>query len=387
MDELSSRAKNTRLAYLSAFDKVAAAWDMTPEEMFEQRMGDLRSEDPRDGVKMEKKINKLMQKMSEAGVSAEGCKMIKKATSSFFAAQEIPLKFKRDNGTKKQSSGQKAISRKQVQELIRLNGYRNLEKNTALFNVLNDSGLRVGDVAKLTVGQYRDADIFTNEEGEQFKAYDPLVTQKCGIIAHVHIGPESVRAVDAYLAHRKEKGETLTPDSTIFLDRSGRPYTERRLSNTISTICTSRGLKRISAHSFRKRHKTRLEKLMPLDWVLMLEGKTHSEYSKPDEETHELTRTYMRHYNALRINGAEQPTLTQQQNQELENLKAQVEALTTLIKDFTDQNPQATLTRINPQEYTRIHKLEQQVENSIFNPDIHQLKTTKPKETPETQED
>ena len=300
-DELSSLAENTQIAYLKAFKVVADEWGMAPEAMFKQKMEELKSEDPRDRMDTEKRINKLMKELEDRGTAPEGARMVKKAMASFYSAQGLVLLFKRKNGKKNGHIGQKAISQDQIQMLIKTNGVRNLAKNTALYNVLNDSGLRVSDVANLTVGLYQSAEIVLSKYEEPFKVFDPARTQKCGVVAHVHLGPESVKSVDAYLAYREENGEILTEDSPLFLDRMGRGYTEKRLSNTISTTTRLRGLRRISAHSFRKRHKTQLETRMPLNWVLMLEGKDFNEYSAPTEA--ELTEAYMKSYGAIRIFG------------------------------------------------------------------------------------
>ena len=58
---------------------------------------------------------------------------------------------------------------------------------------------------------------------------------------------------------------------------------------------------RVSAHSFRKFHKTALEGAgVPAEWVLLLEGKSASVYSRPQDGP-ELLEAYARAYDVLRI--------------------------------------------------------------------------------------
>jgi len=320
MEEMASLADNTQIAYLRAFNTVAEEWNMNPEEMFAQKMRELKSEDPRDRMGTEKRINKFMKKLEDAGISPEGARMIKKAMNSFYSAQGLILLYKRRKNKKNGHKGQRAISRDSIRMLIETNGIRNMQKNAALYNILNDSGLRVSDIANMTVGAYREAETVLNEQEEPFKVFDPDRTRKTGVVAYIHLGPEAAKRVDAYLAYREERGEILTDDSPLFIDREGRQYTEKRLSNTISTTCRLRGLRRTSAHSFRKRHKTQLERYMPLNWVLMLEGKTYNEYSAPTED--ELTEAYIKNYHAIRVYGDEiYQALTEEQVEELRSLR------------------------------------------------------------------
>ena len=62
---------------------------------------------------------------------------------------------------------------------------------------------------------------------------------------------------------------------------------------------------KISPHSFRKTHRTLLEARMPESYVKKLQGKRTNTYIRP-EETGELTRAYIDHYDALRVFREEQ---------------------------------------------------------------------------------
>lgn len=301
-EELAALAQKTQLRYLTCFVKLIEIWGVIPDELFDMRFKDLKSDDPRDFKNMERRINKLMKEMEDEGSSFESARMVKKTMSSFFSAQGLDLRFKRKNGKTGESNGQKMITREQFRELYESLNVLNKKRNRAIFMMLKDSGLRVSDVAVMTVGVYRYAEDIKSELGESFKVLDPTKTQKCGVYAYVHLGPEAIETIDEYLLEREEKGEILGEDSILFLSRRKKQFTGEALSKVIQKKCVKLGLRRISAHSIRKRHKTYLEKFMPEQWVLMLQGKASSEYSRPQDEG-ELTTAYMRAYPAIRLYG------------------------------------------------------------------------------------
>lgn len=330
-DELDSLAENTQDAYRRAFSQVMEAWGTTPEEIFEEKMLELRSEDPRDWRGTEVRVTKLMRDLENAGKSAETASMVKKALSSFYSANGLSLKFRKKNGKRNGHNGQKMITRDEIKHLIEANGVRNLKKNKALHYTLKDSGLRVGDISKLTVGAFMEAKIIPNSRDEPFKVFSPQRTQKCGIYAALHLGPESVLALEEYLAEREAKGEILGEDTPLFIDREGRPYTEKRLSNTVSTICRGKGFKRISSHSFRKFHRTQLERFLPVNWILRLQGKEHDVYSCPSET--DLTEMYIRHYDVIRIYGVR----TEAEVKKWADTDARVAQLETLVRELIEK--------------------------------------------------
>ena len=100
---------------------------------------------------------------------------------------------------------------------------------------------------------------------------------------------------------------------------------------------------RVSAHSFRKFHKTALEGAgVPAEWVLLLEGKSASVYSRPQDGP-ELLEAYVNAYDSLRIHpheklGEEVKVLKERldaqngQLAEVEGLKASVGRLGDMVE-------------------------------------------------------
>jgi len=118
----------------------------------------------------------------------------------------------------------------------------------------------------------------------------------------------------------------------LFIDRTWKRITEKSLSRLLKYIGMKTGSRKISGHSLRKFHRTRLEGAgMPEGWVKRLQGKKASVYSHP-EETGELTEKYVDCYHALRIFGeqastqqmAEQATEIERLRQENEGLREQM---------------------------------------------------------------
>ena len=334
-EELAGLAKRTRYRYIETFKKVIAEWGVTPDELYSMRFNDMKSEDPRDFKNMERKLKKHMKEMEDQGSAKQSCLMIRKAFSSFFSAQSLDLKFKKTNGNGANGSqlGQKMITVEQFKILYNGLNQLNKKRNQAILMTGKDTGLRVSDLAELTIGNYLDAEEKTSDFGETFKVIDPTKTEKCGVYAWIHLGPESIETLDEYLLEREGKGDPLNKDSPLFLNRQKAKYTPENLSSVIQKQCKKHGLKRISMHSLRKRHKTKLEKFMPEQWVLMLEGKSSSEYSRPQDEG-ELTTVYMKAYEAIRIFGIPdnlKRKIEEETNEEMTRLRTENTELGSLL--------------------------------------------------------
>ena len=167
-----------------------------------------------------------------------------------------------------------------------LNGPNRL-RNHAIVLALKACGLRVSDLSMLDYGDYVEAETVYNDQGEPHKVFDPKITEKMKIDAYIHMGPEEVFAIDAYLDERQEKGEVLTAESPLFLRANG-PSIERVTAPQLT-------------HLIRNFHKTRLEKAhMARTWIHKLQGKAKDVYSQPEEEG-DLTEEYVACYDFLRV--------------------------------------------------------------------------------------
>lgn len=314
MQDLSTKASRTKEAYVRGFKKFLERWEVEPEELYAMRVEDLSSEDTRDHLRIERMVRTQMAEIQESGLSAESSKMIMKALQSFFESMNLELRFKKKDSPKGSHNGQRAVNTELVVAMYdnMVFGYK--LRNRAILLGLKDTGLRISDLGALSVGEYLRAKTVLNEARETFRVFeDPEETQKMKIPAYIHLGPESVAAIDEYLQSRRDEGEELTPDRPLFIQpKKTKAVREKgdRITKSAFTGIFDRlkkwlpnGGHKISAHSIRKFHRTRLEGAgMPESWVKKLQGKKASVYSQP-EHTGELTQKYIQCYNALRIFG------------------------------------------------------------------------------------
>lgn len=328
--DLNTKAASTRGEYLRYFKRFLERWDMTPEALFEMRKSDVKSDDPRDAKRIESMVKTQMAEIREAGFSASTCRLMKQSVSSFFEAQGLELRFKSRDTPRGVSNGQRIILADMIREIHDNMASGMKYRNRAVLMLLKDTGLRISDIAALNVGHYMDAEEVTNEFNESFKVLEEIATKKTGAIAYPHLGPEAIAAVYAYLVvdRMPEGGGKLIKDSPLFLNARG----ERIKTRTLTGIFTrqkrrlgKRG-RRISAHSLRKFHLTRLETVMPQSWIYKLQGRTvrgsSAPYSLPEQTEGELTQAYINGYDRLRVFGkeAEKEKRTRDLEEEVERL-------------------------------------------------------------------
>lgn len=340
--ELASKAPSTQRDYKRYFDRFTDRWTLDPDELYDRRLNDLSSRDPRDHKHVERLVKTQMAEMKREGLSASTCRMLNKAVNSFFEAQGLDLRVKAKDKPKGEAIGKRMITPEEMRTMWDAPGVYRL-RNRALLVFGKDAGLRVGDMADMELRHYTEAETKHNLDGEPFKIFKPYETQKEGIIAYVHIGPESVEAIDAYLEWRRGRGEILSKDSPLFsVGLSGQPasanleairhFTHDMLSQFFQRWRTRCGLpKEVSAHSLRKYHLTMLQTGgVPDTWIAKLQGKSTKTsfgvYSQPEELPGELTKTYMKAYDKLRIFG-------KAESEALEDLRLRNEELATRLEE------------------------------------------------------
>ena len=317
--ELASKAPETQRAYKRYFDRFLERWTLDPDELYDGRLKDLSSSDPRDHKKVERMVTSQMAEMKRSGLVFSTCRMLNKAVSSFFEAQGLDLRVRAKDKPKGEAIGKRMITPEEMRTLWDDPGMFRL-RNRASLTFGKDAGLRVGDMANMDVGHYMEAETKQNLDGEPFKVFKPYETLKEGIIAYIRIGPEAVEAIDAYLEYRRGRGETLRKGAPLFaVGLCGQPasanlnpvrrFTPELLSQFFQRWRTRCGLStEVSAHSLRKFHLTMLQSGgIPDTWISKLQGKSTKTafgvYSRPEELPGELTRAYMRAYDKLRIFG------------------------------------------------------------------------------------
>ena len=336
LQDLSAKARSTQQVYLAAFEAFLERWDLNPDKMYEMRMADLESGDPRDKQNVERMVKVYMNELLEEGKAPSTVRQVSKAVGSFMESQNLELKLKAKDKPRVVSNGQSLALASHIRTMYDQVSPEMRERNRAIIMVLKDSGLRVSDISLINMEDWEKARTLKTEVGE-FKVFEAKATKKTGDLAYIHLGPESVNAVREYLKVRPEwtpRPKEKDEKESLFLDRPGTRMSNAAMSTLMKNLGLKTGSGKVSAHSFRKFHRTKLEGAgMPEAWVKKLQGKTADVYSKP-EETGQLThdpkdkKGYIDCYHALRIFGTEATTKqVEEQASEIEKLKAENEEL------------------------------------------------------------
>jgi hypothetical protein len=117
--------------------------------------------------------------------------------------------------------------------------------------VLKDSGISAADVVRLNVGNLEGF-----EKGEQW-IHVWMVREKEHVEYETFLGPNAVEVLKAYMTIRKQRGETITADSPVFV-KDWKPYERidsEALRQSFVNIQNRTG-KKISTHRLRKFFET-----------------------------------------------------------------------------------------------------------------------------------
>ncbi len=326
--QLDTQSESTKIIYLRSLEAFLRRFKIEDGEiLYRMKLNDLKSEDSRDRLQIEGMVKSFMAEKVKGGSAPASASQVGKAVNSFFKAQNLPFMLRRGDYPKGIGPGRRIINREQIAKIFDQVGAEFRLRNRALIMVLKDSGLRISDVVALDVEAYREAQTVKDENGEVFKVLDPLMTKKAKVAAFVHLGPESVKAVDDYLKDRTE--------GPLFVDRFGKRMGITATSIQFDRLCKGLGVSRIGAHSFRKFHFTGLETAgMPQNWIKLLEGKNLGQsigaYSHP-EENGELTRSYMKAYPKLRV------FETIESSESMQTMKNTIEMLEVRLADMEEK--------------------------------------------------
>jgi len=353
---LNGSAKATRRTYLRHFRLFCTRYGLTPEQLYQLRLKEVQSGDPLVRGQVRDMVIGLLREMKEGRrdgwpedaqalvrpgpKSPSTCHQVTKAVVSFFETFEsLELNIKAKDQPHGSHLGQRGISAEEIALALDSAGAENKLRNRAIVLFLKDSGLRRSDLPLLNVGDYKSA-TRRDVEGETFLVFkDPLRTQKEGIHACVHIGPEAVKAVDEYL--KKERGDA-GPEDPLFTMRepkrkgaTGGKADLRINDNAVGTLVkrmmnTALGpdARRRSAHSLRKFHRTALT-IGGLGKQLIdkLQGKAQDTYLRvEDYDLDALFSAYVKAYDKLRVFKSESAAV--------KNLREELEAQRKHIEDL-----------------------------------------------------
>jgi len=345
-EDLSTKTESTQSIYRRNFERFLSRYEIAAEELYELRRDNLKSEDSRDRMKVERMIKVLMSELSEEGYAANTVKNISKALSSFFASQGLPLVMRARDLPKGAANGQRLALAEHIRTMHDYSSPQFKLRNRAILMFLKDSGVRVSDAAALDLRDWNEAQTIDNETGP-FKVFG-FETIKTKTNALIHVGAEAVEAVERYLEKREARGYPMEEDGPLFISSPRKPgakpgrFTANGMGQILIRMGNKVGVKKVSGHSLRKYHTTMLESAgVHENWVKKFQGKkiqgSMGPYSHP-EEAGLLTEAYVRAYPKLRIFG--EPASAQQvieQATEIEKLRRKNEAREKRVEALEEQ--------------------------------------------------
>lgn len=261
MEELATKSEHTREVYLLYFRRFLERWGISDaEKLYEMRRKDLTSDDTRDKQKIERMVKTFMAEMLQGGYAAGSCRQVSKAVGSFLESQGLDLKLKAKDKPKGAYNGQRLALLEHIRVMWDYAPTETKQKTRAQLMFLKDSGIRISDLANMNLKDYLEAETI-EVNGEAFKVFWPMETEKMAEIAYIHIGPETVQAVEKYLEVREKwtpHPENVNDIEPLFLNRFGRRFDASSIGMVFLRMGKRIGRK-LSAHSLRKFHKTSLE--------------------------------------------------------------------------------------------------------------------------------
>ena len=360
-EELKLLAPATRQVYVHYFNAFISWLGVSPEELYQWQKRLIENGDKRNNREIVHKFVEYYRfRIANEGLQGSTILKMNVAVQSFLAANSLEWPIRPRDLPPSNPVGARVILLDEIKQLWDLVSNENKLRNRAILMMLKDSGLRRGDVVKMNIEDYLGSRVIETENGD-FRVFSSYKTDKTGEIAFLHLGPETVEAVDKYL---KLDGRT---GGALFLDRKNKRLGAGSITMFIDRLANyiDNGDK-LSPHSFRKTHRTLLEARIPESYVKKLRGKSTDTYIRP-EETGELTRAYIQNYDALRVFREEQEldavkqelqqykSNTNSQQYEIEAMRAKLERMEQMFVEVFD-NPAAleeTKRRLTKQKKSR----------------------------------
>lgn len=334
--EMATLATTTQAIYKEYFRKFLEYTGKTADELLTERIQESRSDNKRIQRHAETTFKSFLAFMRSI-YKPKTMQNIYASIRSFYELNDYPLKMRKSDYPKGEGIGQARATTEACQKVLSKASI----PMKALITTLNDTGLGVSDVRNLKASI-----ILDNPEAKIIHLQ--LLRQKTGDKIHTFLGEESIKALKEYIALRQAgtkavPPEKITKDSPLFRTWNKEAKTPSRtaLSSVVSQAFKRAGYKHMSAHSFRKRLQTTLEKSgMPTNWIDQLLGhkliNSRDAYSLPTDE--ELEEAYLNAYNLIAINiqiEREKPAETKER--EVVEAKTMEEVKAYLLKGYSLQ--------------------------------------------------
>jgi len=275
-----------------------------------------------------------------------------KAVDSFLGSINKKYKLNLDRYEMPQGNGTGRTGARpdMILEMWRQPGEAKL-RNRGIITFQKDCGIRIVDMCVISVGFYREMrrQARFNDRGEPFVVFDPIRTQKEGIIALIHIGPEAVEDIDLYL--KKNRPDALYDEPLFAKWEKRRPGYRKAIdrkdpwmnSNTVSQLFIRLGRKveqsgySIGAHSLRKFHKVALQRAnVQEQWIKLLQGKATTTYDVPEPD--DLLNAYMEAYDNLRIKQKPMDKTIREQQSQIQAMREDIEDLQHIVEEQIHTN-------------------------------------------------
>lgn len=360
--ELSLRSPSTQYHYRQNLKKFEELTGVKREQIIEM---------PPEDVGL--LVSEAMKKDRDSGRKASTSYQIAKAVKFYMSLSGKTLKLSKK--PRILYNGSRGVSKDEIRGLHDAFSRSNFSlRNKAILLTMKDSGLRISDVGNLKLGQYLEAKVITSRDdefevnkGEKFLVFREFETLKTKDLAHVILGPESVKALEAYIGNRKDPEEALFTSG-----KTGARLGTQALSELFRRVRKTKAVKfdtrKVSAHSLRKFHFSSLQHLGE-NLVYWLEGKASSEYFRPNES--DVVRAYIGAYDSLRVFEADIKALREENKKLREEDSARYKSLEAQVEKLTAQ---AELNELNFQNALKMLR-------AVTNPDQAILKESEQSES------
>jgi len=335
MDQLATRRKSTREAYLGDFRHFCEWLGQNPDEILDQRKKEMKNYDQEKKHHYEVKLKRYIANLNEKGLSFATQKSKYEAVKSFFASHYVRLDLRRTDAPSGESIGSRIPEKSEVRRMMDLAPDL---KWRALISFLKDCGWRIGDVRKLTWGDLK--------KPEENWWYCVKVTEKEKVRGVGIIGPETTELLTLYKKQREERGEKVQGDSLLFPSRFGGVLRVEPISLQISRLAKTANAENVTAHSLRKFFRANLELHVPNTWIktMMRKKIAGSTGAYTENRPEKLLEAYKKAYDALRLE--EGSKLTPEEERRVKEMTKIMKAIETKGKD-EDWNLDLTELEIN----------------------------------------
>ncbi|MBQ03916.1 hypothetical protein CL673_04285 [Candidatus Bathyarchaeota archaeon] len=268
---LGNVSEKTRNGYLMQLDQFCKYLGDSPNELYAIESVNQDSRESGDKLALRMAFEDFRKHLIEnKGLNPNTAKNYKKALNRFLRANGLS-ELPRDEGKSVEANDVNLIIKDQIRHLLETAG--NDYRLRALILTAKDTGLRVSDLAQLTVGYFNGMRIDHDSRGREFRYWiKPLRTKKTGVNAYVCLGPESIQALKDYIGNNisgpifrtiaSTKGGkmriTRGPRRGEQISRKGSEAGLAMQKTAITNVFINHSRKlrqngiRITAHSFRK---------------------------------------------------------------------------------------------------------------------------------------